>query len=60
MFMNSRPTNLRCWTTEGIWCGKRGGDYNNDDDDGDVDDIENDVDDIGNGDCLWPARSFLQ
>ena len=57
MFMNSRPTNLRCWTTEGIWCGKRGGDYNNDDDD---DDIENDVDNIGNGDRLWPARSFLQ
>ena len=33
MFINSRPTNLRCWTTEGIWCGKRGGNYNNDDDD---------------------------
>ena len=57
MFMNSRPTNLRCWTTEGIWCGKRGGNHNNDDDD---DDIENDEDDIGNGDRLWPARSFLQ
>ena len=57
MFMNSRPTNLRCWTTEGIWCGKRGGNCNNDDDDND---IENDVDNIGNGDCLCPARSFLQ
>ena len=47
MFMNSRPTNLRCWTTEGIWCGKRGGNYSNADDD---DDIGDDVDDIGNGD----------